>query len=122
MKTLEEAPDMLKFFLEDEVPFDEALLMREKMKVDKGVAITAFTKLIETMEGMSEEDIKDEEKQKEILMQMIQDAGLKNGQVLWPMRVALTGAEYSPGSFEVAAALGKEKSLRRLQAYLDKLS
>lgn len=37
------------------------------------------------------------------------------GENLWPMRVALSGREASPGPFEIAAALGKEETLRRLR-------
>ncbi len=122
MKTLEEAPEMLKFFLEEEVSFDKELLLREKMKVDEKTAKLALEKLIETLKEMPEEDFADEEKQKELLIPMIKNLGLKNGQVLWPMRVALTGAQYSPGAFEVAATLGKERSIKRLKSYLDKLS
>ncbi|MFA5023844.1 MAG: glutamate--tRNA ligase [Patescibacteria group bacterium] len=39
----------------------------------------------------------------------------KNGDYLWPLRVALTGLKNSPGPFEVAWALGREESLRRLE-------
>lgn len=41
---------------------------------------------------------------------------LKAGQVLWPIRAALTGAAGSPGSFEMLAILGREESLVRLKA------
>lgn len=36
------------------------------------------------------------------------------GDVLWPMRTALSGAEKSPDPFTVAALLGKEESLSRI--------
>lgn len=39
----------------------------------------------------------------------------KRGQVLWVLRVSLTGRPFSPGAYEVAAALGKEETLRRLK-------
>ena len=42
-------------------------------------------------------------------------SGLKKGQLLWPLRAALTGREYSPGAYEVAALLGRELTLKRLQ-------
>lgn len=42
----------------------------------------------------------------------------KNGDYLWPLRVALTGLKNSPGPFEVASALGKEESLHRLEKAL----
>jgi glutamyl/glutaminyl-tRNA synthetase len=37
------------------------------------------------------------------------------GDLLWPLRVALTGAQKSPSPFEVAWVLGKEESLKRIQ-------
>ena len=44
------------------------------------------------------------------------------GDVLWPLRVALTGQERSPDPFTSAALIGKEESLRRITAALKKLS
>ena len=37
------------------------------------------------------------------------------GDVLWPMRVALSGREASPPPFQIAEILGKEKTLARIQ-------
>lgn len=44
-----------------------------------------------------------------------------NGQVLWPLRVALSGQQNSPGPFEIAEVLGKEESLKRLNFAISKL-
>ncbi len=44
------------------------------------------------------------------------------GYLLWPLRVALSGKEFSPSPFEIAEILGKEKTLERIQAVIDKLS
>ena len=44
------------------------------------------------------------------------------GNVLWPLRVALSGKEASAGPFEIAEILGKEKTLQRIQDAIDKLS
>ncbi len=38
------------------------------------------------------------------------------GQVLWPTRYALSGRDKSPDPFELAALLGKDETLRRLDA------
>lgn len=43
------------------------------------------------------------------------------GEVLWPMRVALTGLERSPDPFTVAYIVGQTDTLRRLQAAYDKI-
>ena len=40
---------------------------------------------------------------------------MKNGQVLWCVRIALTGKENTPGgASEMAELLGRERSLERL--------
>ena len=45
--------------------------------------------------------------------------GMKNGQVLWCVRVALTGRENTPGgASEMAEILGKERSLERISKAL----
>lgn len=49
----------------------------------------------------------------------INDNGLKNGPVLWPMRVALSGEEKSPPPFDLAEILGKEEALKRIQDALN---
>lgn len=43
------------------------------------------------------------------------------GNVLWPMRVALTSAEKSPDPFIVSSLLGKEETMRRLEKAIDTL-
>lgn len=47
---------------------------------------------------------------------LCEQKGYKLGQILWPVRAALTGREYSPGAVEVAAELGKDAAMRRLRA------
>ena len=44
------------------------------------------------------------------------------GAVLWPLRYSLTGREKSPDPFEVAHLIGKEASLRRIDAALAMLA
>ena len=43
------------------------------------------------------------------------------GNVLWPMRVALAGQKNSPGPYEIAEVLGREKSLERINKAIKKL-
>ena len=37
------------------------------------------------------------------------------GELLWPLRVALSGKKFSPGPFDIMAILGKEESLIRIK-------
>lgn len=43
------------------------------------------------------------------------------GEVLWPLRVALSGQERSPDPFVLASALGKEESISRIKIACDKI-
>lgn len=44
------------------------------------------------------------------------------GDLLWPLRAALSGKEASAGPFEIMAVLGKEETLKRLEIAIGKLS
>jgi glutamyl-tRNA synthetase len=44
------------------------------------------------------------------------------GSVLWPTRFALSGRQQSPGPFAIAAAVGREETLSRLEMAVKKLS
>jgi len=58
----------------------------------------------------------------EVILPYLKEKNYKNGDFLWPWRVALTGEKASPSPFEVAAVLGKEKSEARLQAAITRLA
>lgn len=52
----------------------------------------------------------------------IEEKGLANGNVLWPLRVALSGRQESPSPFELAWALGKERTLSRINQAVSHLN
>ena len=55
--------------------------------------------------------------------ELIAKMEVKNGWMLWPMRIALSGMQFTPGGgIEIAAILGREESLARLRAGLAELS
>ena len=52
----------------------------------------------------------------EALRQLAEERGIAGGKIFQPLRVALTGLAVSPGIFDVLIMLGREKSLRRIEA------
>ncbi len=58
----------------------------------------------------------------EAISRYIKEQQLQNGNVLWPMRVALSGRAASPSPFELAWVLGREETLSRLDKALKLLS
>jgi glutamyl-tRNA synthetase len=48
--------------------------------------------------------------------------GMKNGQVMWPVRIAASGQSVTPGgAIEILTILGRDETIARLEAGLDKL-
>jgi len=112
-------PDMVKFL--GELPeYDIDLYTHKKMKTNPEVAKAALEMVKPVIEGI---DSWTEETIHDVLMAVIAEAGLKNGAVLWPLRIAISGQASTPGgAIEIAWLLGKEETLRRLDAGLAKLS
>ena len=57
---------------------------------------------------------------KQIFLDNIKAASRKNGEILWPLRAALTHEEFSVGAFETVWVLGQAESLKRLAEILNK--
>lgn len=97
----------------------KALLMSERMGVDEKTVKKALS---ETLQLFCELKSWEEKDLQHALFAVIEKTGLKTGQVMWPVRVALTHVEYSPGAFESAWILQKDETLKRLQEGLIMLS
>ncbi len=61
--------------------------------------------------------------EKSVLEKVLMDAaGEKRGDFLWPLRFALTGADKSPSPFDCAWVLGRDESLKRVDQAITLLS
>ena len=57
------------------------------------------------------------------LIELAQKLEVKNGTLMWPIRIAVSGMTVTPGgAVEILDILGKEESMSRLQKGLAKLS
>lgn len=107
-----ESPEMMGYFYEEPTVTVE-LLASEKQKVKKEDLPKVLELLTNTLSAIAEKDWSHEGIM-HALEPVIATSGFKKGQILWPLRAALTGREYSPGAYEVAAMLGKELTKERL--------
>lgn len=112
VEILSEIPDAVSF-IEDFDSYDLSLYEHKKMKTDRAVATSAVRLALEALpavENFGVAEVHDK------LTEAAESAGIKKGQVLFCVRLALTGKASTPGgAAEMAALLGKEESLRRLQ-------
>lgn len=110
---LKEGPEMLRFFYQEPEATPE-LLINMKQKVTPELLPRILKILIETLEKiLSAEWTVDTLKEK--LLAEAKRQELSQGQLLWPLRAALTGLPFSPGAFEVAVALGRDTTIGRLE-------
>ena len=112
-------PEMVAFLgaLPD---YDLSLYTHKKMKTDAAVSRASLEMVRPVLAGISEWT---EPVIHDTLMTAIAEHGLKNGAVLWPLRIAISGQASTPGgAIEIAWLLGKEETLRRVDDGLRRLS
>lgn len=116
--TLAELPGALRFVFELPEYAKELLVWK------KGTLEEAGKILRELKEFLGTIDEKDWDKAnlEKIIGEWIDKKGYGKGNVLWPLRVALSGQQNSPGPFEIAGVLGEEETLRRIDLAIKKLA
>ena len=115
---LGDIPEKIEF-LNDFGEYDLNMYIHQKMKVDLDVAKRAVRVAIDALKDF---DDWTDEAIKERIKVAAEEAGMKGGQVMFSMRVALSGAPVTPGgAIELAKVLGKEESLRRMRYSLELL-
>lgn len=112
--TLAELPDKLEYFRADWQPTyaPELLVWRTSTPEDTK---NHLERLLTFVNALAETDFVSKMLESRLLT-WIDAEGWGRGEVLWPLRVALTGMQHSPGPFEVAALLGKSITVERIQA------
>lgn len=116
---LTDIPEKLDFI--DELPaYDTAMYVSKKMKTNPENALETLhdaLPVLEALEDWSREELH------AALFGLVERKGVKNGVVLWPVRVAVSGKQFTPGgAVEICALLGRDESIRRIHAGIDLLS
>ena len=89
------------------------------MKTNPEISLEVLEKIIPVLEN--QEDYSNDALYA-LLCGFAKEKGYKNGQILWPIRTALSGKQMTPaGATEILEVLGKEESLNRLRAAVEKL-
>lgn len=103
----------IALFTADDLTYDAALLIPKKGSAERTreilLAIAPWLQARPVGEWGSAGSMRD------TALGWIAERGWTNQEVLWPLRVALSGAAASPDVFDIACALGKERTLKRVQ-------
>ena len=58
----------------------------------------------------------------QMLLKYVEEKGVKNGYVMWPIRTAVSGKQMTPaGATEIMEVLGKEETIARIQKGIELL-
>ncbi len=112
-------PDQVDFI--DSMPdYDLSLYENKKMKTNRDTSLEVLKKALPALEGLTEWNM---DSLHECLFGLVAEMGVKNGYVLWPVRVAISGKQFTPGgALEIADIIGREDTLSRMRLSIDKLS
>jgi glutamyl-tRNA synthetase len=106
-------------FLERLPEYDTMLYVHKKMKTTKEGSIESLKAALPVLESIADWN---EQSLHDALMNLILQMGIKNGQMLWPIRTAVSGKEVTPGgAIEIADILGKKETIKRIRTGIEKL-
>ena len=115
---LSDIPGQLDFI--DALPeYSPALYVSKKMKTDEKGSLESLRALLPMLEALSPWD---HETLHRAVFALIEKKGVKSGVILWPLRTALSGKQFTPGGgVELADIFGREESLRRIRKGIELL-
>jgi glutamyl-tRNA synthetase len=100
------------FFLVDVPVLDEAAVQQRLAKPGVRGLLTSYTAAVRGVEPFDPATLE------EALKQVVAAAGLKVGDLVHAVRVAVTGKTVGPGLYDCLAILGRERALERLERAL----
>jgi len=115
---LSDIPEKIDFL--DGVPeYSAELYIHKKSKTDEKISLDMLRlarKTFENLQDWTNEAIHD------ALLALAEKNGVKNATLLWPVRIAVSGKAVTPGgAVEICRILGREETLRRVDAGIEKL-
>ena len=112
-------PELLDFFRE--VPeYDASMYRHKKMKTTEETSLAVLRETLPILEA--QEDYSNDALFA-VLSAYGKEKGYKTGYIMWPLRTALSGKQSTPaGATEIMEILGRDETVRRIRAAIDKLS
>ncbi len=119
VEKLEDIEEMINF-INEPLAFDSSIYTHKKMKTNPQNSLEALLFIQERLTTFN--DFSNDEKLTDFFINLAKEKELKNGQIMWPVRVALTNKAFTPGgAVEIAHILGKEETLKRINQAIEDL-
>ena len=113
-----EIKELIDFY--EEVPeYDTQMYCHKKMKTTEETSLNLLKEVLPLLEA---QDDSSNDALFEALVAFGKEHGYKTGYIMWPIRTALSGKQTTPaGATEILEILGKEESIKRIHAAIEKL-
>ena len=114
---LTQIPEMLDFFVE--LPeYDTEIFFHKKSKTTPENTPVILKEAYERLKALP---VWDSVSVHDCLIDMAKEKELKNGTVMWPVRIAAAGKTVTPGgAIEILEILGRDETLRRMELGMEK--
>jgi glutamyl-tRNA synthetase len=109
VKLLGDAVELVDFFFTEQIAYEPQLLIGKKM--DASDSLSALKRVVEVLQATPSFD---EATLEAVLRRLVEEMGLKAGQLFGIIRVAVTGKRVAPPLFGTLSILGRERVLSRL--------
>lgn len=119
LTTLQDLEERVRIYLELPKYLTDDLVWK---KADANDAQKHLRSLLQILESTNSSVFEDKELIEGAIKKYIEDNGFQNGNVLWPLRVALSGQRQSAGPFELLWVLGREEGVARVKTAINKLT
>ncbi|MBP5608008.1 MAG: glutamate--tRNA ligase, partial [Lachnospiraceae bacterium] len=106
-------------FYQELPEYDTAMYTHKKMTTDSASSLQVLKDILPVLE---EQDDYSNDALYQTLLKYVEEKGVKNGYVMWPIRTAVSGKQMTPaGATEILEILGKEESIRRIKRGIELL-
>ena len=107
-------------FFEALPDYDIEMYTHKKMKTNSENSLEALTEILPELEKLESFD---HDSLEAVVKAYVEKKECKNGQILWPLRTAVSGKQMTPGgAYEIMEILGKDESIERIKTGIKKLS
>ena len=117
LQGMDDAPELAGFFFKEDVePVAADLVIKELTPAESAEVAKKIVKLLEALPDMNLETAEPP------MRELVEQSGLKAGQVFGLMRIAITAQHVSPPLFESMQIIGKDKVVSRMRRAVELLS
>lgn len=109
IRRLGDLKELIDFYYTSPKLVKSKIVFRKSSLVDTRAGLMKSIEALKGLKSWSEKSVQ------RALEKVVKSEGLSNGDIFWPIRYILSGAEASPSPAELLGVLGQKESLKRLE-------